>query len=48
MTLPPPGDSAHLAADPAALFVYGTLTFPEVLQVLLGRVPASEPVSVAG
>jgi hypothetical protein len=31
-----------------ALFVYGTLAFPEVLQVLLGRVPDSTAVAVSG
>ncbi|MEV0322684.1 gamma-glutamylcyclotransferase family protein [Streptomyces sp. NPDC050658] len=31
-----------------ALFVYGTLTFPDVLRALLGRVPATEEASVEG
>ncbi|WP_218019435.1 gamma-glutamylcyclotransferase family protein [Nocardia arthritidis] len=31
-----------------ALFVYGTLQFPEVLETLLGRVPPSEPAELAG
>ncbi|MFB4318170.1 gamma-glutamylcyclotransferase family protein [Actinomadura sp. 21ATH] len=30
------------------LFVYGTLRFPEVLESLLGRVPALAPASVRG
>jgi gamma-glutamylcyclotransferase (GGCT)/AIG2-like uncharacterized protein YtfP len=30
------------------LFVYGTLRFPEVLEVLLGRVPGLAPARVAG
>jgi gamma-glutamylcyclotransferase (GGCT)/AIG2-like uncharacterized protein YtfP len=48
MTLPPPGDPRYLKVEHVALFVYGTLEFPEVLQVLLGRVPTSEPASVPG
>ena len=30
------------------LFVYGSLLFPEVMRVLLGRVPDSTPATVAG
>jgi gamma-glutamylcyclotransferase (GGCT)/AIG2-like uncharacterized protein YtfP len=30
------------------LFVYGSLLFPEVMRVLLDRVPASTPAAVAG
>lgn len=30
------------------LFVYGTLRFPEVLRVLLGRVPELRPATAAG
>ena len=48
MTLPPPGQPARLSAGPIALFAYGTVMFPEVMQVLLGRVPDSVPASVAG
>lgn len=33
---------------PEALFAYGSLLFPEVLQALLGRVPESTPATVAG
>ncbi|WP_344863349.1 gamma-glutamylcyclotransferase family protein [Planomonospora alba] len=35
-------------AEGRALFVYGTLMFPEVLRALLGRVPDSAPAEVAG
>ncbi|GGL16109.1 gamma-glutamylcyclotransferase family protein [Planomonospora parontospora] len=35
-------------AEERALFVYGTLMFPEVLRALLGRVPQSAPAAVAG
>src|ERR1700722_17971188 len=38
----------RLPGDQAALFVYGTLTFPEVARVLLGRTPGSIAVSIAG
>jgi hypothetical protein len=48
MTLPPPGDLTRLAAEPARLFVYGTMAFPEVQRVLLGRAPDSTAASVAG
>lgn len=49
MTLPPPDLPDRLpAADPQALFAYGTLMLPEVLRVLLGRTPASGPASIAG
>lgn len=48
MSLPPPGHLTRLAAEPARLFVYGTLAFPEVMQVLLGRAPDSTEASVAG
>lgn len=33
---------------PANTLAYGTLQFPDVLRVLLGRVPAAEPATVAG
>lgn len=33
---------------PEALFVYGSLLFPEVLEVLIGRVPESTPASAQG
>jgi len=48
MTSPPSGQPGRLSAGPEALFVYGSLLFPEVMRVLLGRVPASVPASVAG
>jgi hypothetical protein len=34
--------------DPEALFVYGTLLFPEVLQALLHRVPGQSPATAVG
>jgi hypothetical protein len=39
---------ARIGAGPAALFAYGTLQFPEVLQVLLGRVPEHTPGAITG
>jgi gamma-glutamylcyclotransferase (GGCT)/AIG2-like uncharacterized protein YtfP len=36
------------AVGDLSLFVYGTLRFPEILEVLLGRVPELSPVSVRG
>jgi gamma-glutamylcyclotransferase (GGCT)/AIG2-like uncharacterized protein YtfP len=42
------GRLAQLSGDQEALFVYGTLLFPEVLSALLGRVPESEPATVEG
>ncbi|GII81505.1 hypothetical protein Sru01_64870 [Sphaerisporangium rufum] len=38
----------RLAARPRALFVYGSLLFPEVWHALLGWVPASTPAAVDG
>ncbi|MFC4062017.1 gamma-glutamylcyclotransferase family protein [Planomonospora corallina] len=40
----PSGESA----EERALFVYGTLMFPEVLRALLGRVPESAPAVAEG
>ncbi|WP_235828508.1 gamma-glutamylcyclotransferase family protein [Actinomadura rubteroloni] len=37
-----------LPAEPEALFVYGTLQFPDVLRALIGRVPEHEAASAAG
>lgn len=37
-----------LSEEPAALFVYGSLRFSEVLRVLLDRVPARRPAAVTG
>src|SRR6266542_5749833 len=34
--------------EPAGLFVYGTLLFPEVLRALLGRIPDNTAATVAG
>ena len=34
--------------EPDALFVYGTLMFPEVLEVLLGRTPEMAPAALDG
>ncbi|MDT0307654.1 gamma-glutamylcyclotransferase family protein [Streptomyces sp. DSM 44917] len=48
MTLPPPDRLAAVAPESDALFVYGTLQFPEVLQALLGRVPSRAPASADG
>ncbi len=48
MTLPPGGSPDQLSFKPAALFAYGALAFPEVMQVLLGRVPVNTPGSAAG
>ncbi|MGW4030713.1 gamma-glutamylcyclotransferase family protein [Streptomyces sp. NPDC004838] len=38
----------RLAVEPDALFVYGTLQFPEVLRALLGRVPRTAPATASG
>jgi hypothetical protein len=48
MTLPPPGSPDHFAVESAELFTYGALALPEVMQVLLGRVPVSTAASAAG
>jgi gamma-glutamylcyclotransferase (GGCT)/AIG2-like uncharacterized protein YtfP len=37
-----------LPAEPAALFAYGTLRFPDVLRALLGRVPEHSPAIAEG
>lgn len=42
------GRADRMAAGPAALFAYGTLRFPEVLAVLLDRVPAHTTGTAAG
>jgi hypothetical protein len=44
----PSGPPGRLPAEPGALFAYGTLTFPDVLVALLGRVPAHTPASAPG
>ncbi|MEV0292711.1 gamma-glutamylcyclotransferase family protein [Nocardia sp. NPDC050710] len=45
---PAAGRLARLAGPSDALFVYGTLQFPEVLVELIGRCPASVPAQVPG
>lgn len=47
-TSQPSGRKDRLSADPEALFVYGSLQFPEVLQALLGRVPDRTPATAKG
>ncbi|MFG3615093.1 gamma-glutamylcyclotransferase family protein [Nocardia sp. NPDC047654] len=42
------GRLGRLSGRDEALFVYGTLQFPEVLETLLGRVPPSEPAELTG
>ncbi|MGW5218250.1 gamma-glutamylcyclotransferase family protein [Nocardia sp. NPDC004085] len=42
------GRLARLFGPDHALFVYGTLQFPEVLTALLGRVPSLEPAELTG
>lgn len=42
------GRAATLIEQRADLFVYGTLQFPEVLRVLLGRAPNSSATALAG
>jgi hypothetical protein len=45
----PSGRLARRSADPSApLFAYGSLQFPEVLEVLLGRVPPTKPAEAEG
>ncbi|WP_107660724.1 gamma-glutamylcyclotransferase family protein [Nocardia suismassiliense] len=39
---------AQHAGQRHALFVYGTLQFPEVLEVLIGRVPPLQPATAPG
>ncbi|MGQ4614926.1 gamma-glutamylcyclotransferase [Nocardia sp. R7R-8] len=42
------GRLGRLFGSDHALFVYGTLQFPEVLTALLGRVPALQPAELPG
>ncbi|WP_249643595.1 gamma-glutamylcyclotransferase family protein [Nocardia sputi] len=42
------GRLGNLFGSGHALFVYGTLQFPQVLQALLGRVPSLEPAQLTG
>ncbi|MGV9818529.1 gamma-glutamylcyclotransferase family protein [Nocardia xishanensis] len=44
----PSGRLARVSAAEHALFVYGTLQFPEVLRELLGRCPDLAPAELAG
>jgi gamma-glutamylcyclotransferase (GGCT)/AIG2-like uncharacterized protein YtfP len=37
-----------VSADPAPLFVYGSLLFPEVVRALIDRDPARSPATVCG
>lgn len=39
---------ARVSAEPAPLFAYGSLLFPDVLHVLIGRDPEREPAAVDG
>ncbi|MBL7495838.1 gamma-glutamylcyclotransferase [Frankia sp. CNm7] len=47
-TSPTSGRLAPVSADPAPLFVYGSLRFPEVLHVLIDRDPTRVPASALG
>src|ERR1700730_16745178 len=42
------GRPDRLSVDPEALFVYGTLLFPEVIRALIDRVPNRVPASAPG
>src|SRR6266536_1417625 len=45
---PSSGRPDRLSVDPEALFVYGSLQFPEVLFALIDRVPDHEPAAAEG
>ena len=47
-TSPNSGPRDRLSVDPEALFVYGTLQFPDVLFALIDRVPDHEPAAAEG
>ncbi|GLZ12392.1 hypothetical protein Acsp04_26270 [Actinomadura sp. NBRC 104425] len=47
-TSPGSGRTDRLSVDPEALFVYGSLQFPEVLFALIDRVPDHNPAAAAG
>lgn len=47
-TSPSSGLLAHVSADPAPLFVYGTLLFTDVVSALIDRDPARTPAVVPG
>ncbi|WP_330301570.1 MULTISPECIES: gamma-glutamylcyclotransferase family protein [unclassified Streptomyces] len=42
------GSRDRLASEPGALFVYGTLQFPTVLEALIGRIPSGRPTAAPG
>jgi gamma-glutamylcyclotransferase (GGCT)/AIG2-like uncharacterized protein YtfP len=42
------GRVATMIAQRGDLFAYGTLQFPEVLRILLGRIPDSSPMALRG
>src|SRR6266498_2413442 len=44
----PSGRIDPVPVDTAALFVYGSFRFPEVVRALLGRVPPTAPAAVGG
>jgi gamma-glutamylcyclotransferase (GGCT)/AIG2-like uncharacterized protein YtfP len=46
--MPMTGRPARPATWPEALFVYGTLLFPDLVRALIGRVPERTAASVAG
>ncbi|HEV7933056.1 MAG TPA: gamma-glutamylcyclotransferase family protein [Actinomadura sp.] len=47
-TSQPCGRTDRLSAAPEALFVYGSLQFPDVLIALIGRVPDHSPTAAKG
>lgn len=47
-TSPNSGRLARVSADPAPLFVYGTLLFPDVLRVLIDRDATRTPATIHG
>lgn len=48
LTSPNSGPQDGLSEGPQALFVYGTLQFPEILFVLIDRVPERRPAAAEG
>lgn len=44
----PSGRKDRLSVDPEALFVYGSLLFPDVVRALLHRVPDRSPATAVG
>ncbi|GLY19390.1 gamma-glutamylcyclotransferase [Kineosporia rhizophila] len=47
-TSPASGRTAQVSADPAPLFVYGSLLFPDVVQVLIDRDATRTPATLDG